>query len=108
MERAPKSDAGRAGPDAKSMRLMPVTKSIAEHIRAIGFRVPLELRYADPQVVRRGFGVVVERIEWELRGKSPTVSCDVPSRRYDRGTVAYGTATGEKGWTLCGEHLAGR
>ena len=30
------------------------------------------------------------------------------NRRYGRGTVANGTASGAKGWTLRAEHLSGR
>ena len=42
------------------------------------------------------------------RSKSLMASIDVLNRRYGRGTVAYGTATGAKGWTLRAEHLSGR
>jgi DNA polymerase V len=42
------------------------------------------------------------------RSKSLMASIDALNRRYGRGTVAYGTATGRKGWTLRAEHLSGR
>ncbi len=42
-----------------------------------------------------------------LSAKKPT-SIDALNRRYGRGTVAYGTATGAKGWTLRAEHLSAR
>ena len=41
---------------------------LAERMRAIGITTPLELRDADPQIVRRAFSVVVERMVLELRG----------------------------------------
>lgn len=40
----------------------------AARLRALGIATARDLRDADPQVVRRRFGVVVERIVWELRG----------------------------------------
>ena len=42
------------------------------------------------------------------RSKSLMASIDALNRRYGRGTVAYGTATGAKGWTLRAEHLSAR
>ena len=42
------------------------------------------------------------------RSKTLMASIDVLNRRYGRGTVAYGTATGAKGWTLRAEYLSAR
>ncbi len=42
------------------------------------------------------------------RSKTLMASIDALNRRYGRGTVAYGTATGTKGWTLRAEHLSAR
>jgi DNA polymerase V len=42
------------------------------------------------------------------RNKPLMASIDVLNRRYGRGTIGYGTATGAKGWTLRADHLSGR
>ena len=40
------------------------------------------------------------------RSKTRMASIDALNRRYGRGTVAYGTATGANGCTLRAEHLS--
>ena len=45
-----------------------VAGRLAERLRAIGIATPLQLRDADPQVVRLSTSVVVERMVHELRG----------------------------------------
>ncbi|MFO1419702.1 MAG: Y-family DNA polymerase [Candidatus Competibacteraceae bacterium] len=40
----------------------------AARLRALGLATARDLRAADPKTLRRGFGVVMERIVWELRG----------------------------------------
>ena len=42
------------------------------------------------------------------RIKALMASVDALNRRYGRGTIAYGTATGARGWTLRAEHLSAR
>jgi len=42
------------------------------------------------------------------RSKALMASLDVLNGRYGRGTVAYGTATGARGWTLRAEHVSAR
>ena len=42
------------------------------------------------------------------RSEALMASLDLLNRRYGRGIVAYGTATGARGWTLRAEHLSAR
>ena len=52
-----------------------VAGRLAERMRPIGIATPLELRDADPQIVRRAFRVVLERMVLELRG-SPSLDLE--------------------------------
>jgi DNA polymerase V len=45
-----------------------IAKRLAERLRAIGITTPLELRDADPQLIRERFSVVIERVVLEVRG----------------------------------------
>ena len=45
-----------------------IAKRLAERLRAIGIATPLELRDADPRLIRERFSVVLERMVLELRG----------------------------------------
>jgi DNA polymerase V len=45
-----------------------IARRTAEKLKAIGINTPLDLRQADPKVIRRSFGVVLERLVLELRG----------------------------------------
>ncbi len=46
-----------------------VARRLSARLEAIGIKTPLQLRDADPRMVRQEFGVVVERIVKELRGE---------------------------------------
>lgn len=43
---------------------------LADRMRALGIRTPLDLRRADPRFMRQHFSVVVERLVYELQGFS--------------------------------------
>jgi DNA polymerase V len=45
-----------------------VARRLAERLRALGISTPLELRDADPRLIRERFSVVLERMVLELRG----------------------------------------
>lgn len=45
-----------------------IARRTAEKLERLGITTALGLRDADPKVIRRHLGVVVERIVWELRG----------------------------------------
>jgi DNA polymerase V len=45
-----------------------IARRLAERLRAIGIATPLELRDADPRLIRERFSVVLERMVLELRG----------------------------------------
>jgi DNA polymerase V len=47
-----------------------VARRLSERLEAIGITTPIQLRDADPRMVRQEFGVVVERIVKELRGEA--------------------------------------
>ena len=47
-----------------------VARRLSARLNAINITTPLELRDADPKILRQHFGVVVERIGAELRGES--------------------------------------
>lgn len=47
-----------------------VAKRMAVRLEADGIRTPIELRDADPQLLRQRFGVVMQRLALELRGIS--------------------------------------
>lgn len=47
-----------------------IANRMAVRLNEIGINTPLELRDADPRKVRAGFGVVMERMVYELRGVS--------------------------------------
>lgn len=47
-----------------------VAKRMAARLEEEGIRTPLELRGADPQLLRQRFGVVMQRLSQELRGVS--------------------------------------
>lgn len=46
-----------------------VARRLSARLESIGIKTPLQLRDADPRMVRQEFGVVVERIVKELRGE---------------------------------------
>ena len=50
----------------------------------------------------------MQRSRQSTRPRNRRSLVDLLNRRYGRGTVAYGTATGAKGWTLRAEHLSSR
>lgn len=52
-----------------------------QRLRALGIEHALALRDADPKALRREFGVVLERIVWELRGVSCLALETVPPPR---------------------------
>lgn len=47
-----------------------VAKRMAAHLEAEGINTPLDLRAADPQLLRQRFGIVMQRLALELRGVS--------------------------------------
>ena len=69
-----------------------VARRLSQRLEEIGIHTPLQLRQADPQFIRDRFGVVVERIVYELRGQSclalediaPTRKSLVSSRSFGR------------------------
>jgi len=63
---APAQDALLAGLDVDTV--WGIGPRWAARLRALGIATARNLRDADPKVVHRRFGVVVERIVWELRG----------------------------------------
>ena len=50
------------------MDLRGIARRLAERLRAIGIATPLELRDANPRLIRERFSVVPERMVLELRG----------------------------------------
>lgn len=58
-----------------------VAHNLARRLRAIGMTTPLHLRESDPSFIRERFGVVVERIVYELRGQSCLHIDDMPHNR---------------------------
>ena len=68
-----------------------VAGRLAERMGAIGITTPLQLRDADPQVVRQAFSVVVERMVHELRGR-PCLDLErhSPDRKSIMATRSFG------------------
>ncbi len=74
-----------------------VAKRMATRLEAEGIRTPLELRAADPQLLRQRFGVVMQRLSQELRGVSclplelavPDRKSVVASRSFGRPITAH-------------------
>ena len=58
-----------------------VARRLAERLRAIGITTPLELRDADPRLIRERIGVVLERMVLELRGTACLQLDEVASSR---------------------------
>lgn len=65
------------GPDTRSLlQQLPVTelwgvaRRTGERLALMDIKTAWELREADPKRIRRAFSVVMERIVWELRGRS--------------------------------------
>ena len=98
-----------------------IASRLSERLQAIGIRRPIDLRNADPRFVRERFGVVTERMVYELRGisclrleeVSPDRKSIVVSRSFGHAVqtlqqmreavVAYTTSAAEK---LRRQHLA--
>ena len=68
-----------------------VAGRLAERMRRIGITTPLELRDADPQIVRRAFRVVLERMVLELRGST---SLDLERHSPDRKSIMAARSLG--------------
>ena len=58
----------------KLTNLWGIARRLAERLRAIGITTPLELRDADPRLIRERFSVVLERMVLELRGVPASIS----------------------------------
>jgi len=70
-----------------------IAKRSGKRLRALGIEDALALRESDPRALRQTFGVVMERLVWELRGQSCLPLEEVaPPRRQIRVSRSFGTA----------------
>ncbi len=74
-----------------------VARRSAERLALMGITTAWELRQADPRWVRSRFSVVMERLVWELRGRSAIVLEDMSEpRRRLLVSRSFGRLTGER------------
>ncbi len=74
-----------------------VARRSAERLALMGITTAWELREADPRWVRSRFSVVMERLVWELRGRSAIVLEDMSEpRRRLLVSRSFGRLTGER------------
>ncbi|WP_416139620.1 Y-family DNA polymerase [Halomonas sp. HK25] len=74
-----------------------VARRSAERLALMGIENAWELREADPRWVRSRFSVVMERLVWELRGRSAIVLDDMSEpRRRLLVSRSFGRLTGER------------